>query len=590
MSIKPLVPLDGNISGGNSAGLDTPAGLQESCPDILKPQPEGLDPSSIPSPLALEEATAFLLKPRGTGADLSEAAATHTLVRGAELLLQGLTAGELAFRWLSVNELGSPALTEALDNAYPSGIERRIGLIHDVDDPQKVWGYVGPHGVPALSGAQASNLSTLRKKVQNAETTDATVVALLDRLRAPLQSENRWRADGDLPWMVLVDRVCAKLGDTPDEEVDFVEDVRSFGPFALQVSDPDDEGGLTREDFYLLGHAPGFTRRLARAMTADWVDPNREAGSGKAGRLQLTDRGEELAYFWDTTDTSVTDPDLGQGCVAGLAESIPSGLPPVADIPEHGAYEHFDRNHIPGMKRNLGELTEAIHQRPNRVSDVARVVAQYVPEAIGESEPVALSPSFESYLDGSEGQIRPSSAIIERLAEKGHAFILKPKVDGHEAVAFIEHGTENPQQEHFAVGDLSGLGAALWQAFTGASYDASIGFYDSDGRPLLVTSYDDFPVAPGESAGEWWKRTGGDEARERLATLQRFLGAYRTDEEAKPTDALLEAAARSFVDRLSLEASDLLYPVKEGAFSGAASHEINLEGYGALDVRIDPFL
>jgi len=562
MPITAVVPIDGAvITVATETGFSAPPGLQQ-VPKSLRPTRAGLNPSSFPSPLALYEATALAL-----GQDWRE-----PLSSASELLLKGLVAGTLDFRWVSLDRIHSPNLKSVL-NAYT---QHRIGLI---TRGNQVVGYLTGDMVPTLAGSLVPGALANDGRLQQQlgvgpNFPEGQVAALLDAVKQGVCRAGTWSPS--IAWMRLIDRVIEGAVLTP---VNLQTDVRSIGPFR--------PAGSPASDVYLLSYAPGFVNALA-ALVCGQVQPPPQG----ATRFSAT-AGTATATFELHHGNAAAAIDLGEGNASIL------GAPPASvRIAEIGTSQVMTQlgTHIRDLKARVGTLSDAVVAEPWRLSDIGRLLALFAPD--GQS-PLKFSPAWTEFVRRQATPMLLTAPAVKSLEQRGLAFILEPTSGSQKpSLAFIE---TVPRQDgtHALVGDLSSLGLALYAAFSGARLVAGFGFADDEGNPVFDTGHADFPITHPEAITTWWTTghrvgkcaTSPNQAAQQVATLQRFLRSLAPYGQApSPLDRLSTAAATAFARRiLGDAAADSLSAPGAGTLATASPTLVPLEGYGSLQVRRDAF-
>ena len=480
------------------------------CPEVWRPKPDQLNPTSFPSPLGRAEATRFLVG-RGHWA--------HPLSRASAALLKAVVGGELLFRWLSHSDLKSPHIRGMLERSLADSWPY-LGLIEDKGG--QTWGYVVNALVPVLAGARDAEVQQLEERVKN-KTHDREIRALLEPLKQWFEGQNAWKPDEPYPWMVLVDRVLqdVSVADPTPSSIDLRADVRSFGPFRLTSPVGDNAA-----DFYLPAISRGFVDHLAQAvMRADLQHPE----GAPYLLLKPPEPRSEVRIVHRPGEHSRLD-----GVVIGQAPQPPAHAVELA-LAERDISHRFD-THLSALRdRTPDGLTRA----PFVYSDIQRVIAVHAPEMLGGQRAPLASEAFRQSKRSRRLPETIDFTQAQALVDRGHAVVLP--LGNDTSAFFVEWDRDGTTR----IGDLSMLGLGLWRVFTGSRFAP-------DGKPYLVEQRG-FPIAFHGELAAWWGNGGECEAtRKQLASLQRMAAAYTRPIVGEGDDwaKLAAQATRHFLARL----------------------------------------
>ena len=564
------------VVGSDQPGLFAPSGLgAEAPPAAFRPLTDASRPTAYPTPLCRAEATRFLLKNDAFDSDLAAAS-----VR----LMRALVAGQVSLRWVSTARLRGQWLRAALDEFLVDG---RVGLLATGNT---VVGYILDDGVPVLSGA-IEGLKALNHLLPTGTEHHGAIRFLLEQLRQPYQRDQQWDPVR-IAWMALVEHIIANTGAVTS--VDLATDVAALGPFHLPV--PRSPGAVVAAKpppRYLLRRAPQFVHRLARALTADLVDPRTGTNTTASWRLQF--RGEVLAEFAPS--------GAGAAAVASFVKDvIPEECRDIQRLDTSDALTRVFAQHLKVAQDQHGQLTRLLAEDPCALSDIARVVTRYSPGIIGERTAHNYSGSFASWSETTQHDAYVSTQQLEALVAAGRAFVLPGNGDAADCILFEDAPREGVASRH-AIGDLSNLGLALWLVFDGAAY-AEVGdstrrngmYFDDTGDPLIDTGGAGFPLVFPQTVVGRWAGMGLGAVADRAATLQRFARSYADRaalRDAAPADRLCSVAVASFIGRLGEVVNQPLAHVVEPdagatAVDGGGERPLDLGPHGGLVVLRDP--
>ncbi len=570
MAFVPLIPLTPNlVNAPSQPGFVAPKGIS-ALPSDWKPAPQQIRLASFPTPLAVLDATRLALEEPADTPHQSEFA------QAAELLLAGIVQGIYTVRWVPIAELSAPALRTSLTVAWREhGHKSRIGLIErsGFDPagqrlPPELVGVVVDDLVPAVAArfveGQTVNLTPLRQHLSLGGGQRPDVVAALLRVvRDPLQRAGQWLPN-QFRWMALFDRLIGLA--KASINIDIGEDIRSVGPFYVPVSASTKGDAVEDQRLYLPCHAPGFARRLANALLLGQRTPA-DAG-GRAGHVEFIRAGQAqaAAAFEICSARPLPAIELGEGCATWLDTTGAYPTAPQArqllDADALKPGSDFER-HVRLVQTQLAGVDDVVLNAPTRLTDIARVVALYVPELVGWSRAVDLSPRYERWATEQRQGARPSKAYLTDAVGRARAYVLDPAASGSNAAAavFLEdapvHGGENRNE----IADLSTIGLALWMAFNAAPKEQSstdldtwgarwsaLGVVNGNGKVLLATNEEFVLTIPEYLDGFFRDASAVASVRKRTATLQRFLRAYPPGKPA--LEGLLGLGARRFVQRV----------------------------------------
>ncbi|MBU0553224.1 hypothetical protein KJ940_17270 [Myxococcota bacterium] len=575
-----LVPLPPNAIGTlPTSGFFAPPQLNNNAapdrpPADWIPKSDGLRISSFPTPLAINEATQLALKNTlDNDPNIAQIATNHPLVEASKLLLQGLVCGKFTFRWIDIEGIKSDALKSAILSVR-RGASVRVGLIfHGAD----LWGYIVDDIVPCLAGYKQDKLklAQLRQIMADYGPRAARTKALLSVIRAALARSGDWEPSRHA-WMRLFDLVLEGFA---DQATDTILDVRSLGPFEVEVGDKKE-----RRVIYLLSDSDGFTTRLAHSLGCTARLPDEP--KGRPNYLTFAFGQDNLAYFQKTSGQKTSAYLLGEGCAEWVADPIPRSAQRFDQISE--SVKNLFSGHIDQLKSDGQRLTQLVTSQPFALSDIGRALALYAPNVLGELTPMHWTPRFKDYMSKNNITLAPSEEVLDALQAKGWAFRLPPDgASDKPSLAFIEGGFPAASKE--IVGDLSELGLTLWLIFEGARWIDGFGFIDQEGEPLFETDDEAFELLTLIEIEGWLKAHQDQEITHRLATLQRFIKSY--SQPSSDLEQLCLLAAKAFAVRVlgDVEIVEALIAQGGGAILPRSNQaeRVVIPGYGRFSPMRD---
>lgn len=498
------------------------------------------DPKAFPTPLARAEALRHVL--RG-----GEEAAGHVLAIRFKLLLLGATLDFLQIDRVDLasdefDNLGRALLRAESDARYLGLLVRRketSDVCFGASHPDCLF---FPHA--RRSRTDWDELASLVGRQQGA------AIRLLCDFRSALDNAGAWDPE-IIDWQTGLQWLLGEQAGSP-ELAELRKSSRLVGPLILRLPTGNPDQPTTLRAVYWPVLAPGYTEKV---ISYFYLSPPAKAAKG----IELRDAvGTSLATIAIPETGENVDPvALGAGNIE---------MHPVRDVqppltrrlwlrgrgeqtgllellrPVENALRLSSFGSTVGRASGVGSpVTQAAAQQcPVFFPDPIRIIADMgLWRGEGEDEAVAFSHRCEELTFGPGGPGRlPTPSDLER---DGGVVVRMETSSGIGRVAYLDRcGVKD-------VGDLRALGLLLFLLFTGeAEVDLDAGGIVDDAFTPLLDSVSEVPLEP---TSELYARScDSDEATRlgrRLATLQRFVRSYRSEESSTDLERLCSLAARS---------------------------------------------
>lgn len=576
-----LIPGSSDATATDTFSLDQKKGTWQ-------PTAAHLRTKSFPTPFSQAEMMSFVLSglsidhgARQPQPELENPRLQQSFERW-RLLLLGVVLGEVLIDTVDLRRPEADNFGAMLADLRPEC--RFIGLLRDARR-------MGSEGRKLLVGAtdpqclfwcaprayRQDYWSELKTRI-DASADRGAAMSLLVEWRAVLESNGVW-APGHERAPAWMKALQVLLGDAASQGGALRTDARLVGPVRLEV--PSRAGGDVQELIvYLPVREPGWSHRFAELLffqpvrreagTVDLVDPNGRAVV--TVRMSPRDLARESAALSRGASGGESASVAGFELLAGVGR-LEGGANVARGVGQsHWLEDHASAQGYRSLVLNPLMLAAARAQGRQGLSeeDVLRFSIAY-PDTIrlivlqthgGAADGVRIHLSREVANSVPQGVLAPQTGMSLARWEPGAALptiVAVPGASGGLSVGLVER--YGPTDREVDVGELRALGFALWLFFVGDAELRSDGvrviWTADEGKELFGRVLASGTERPLEVLRDALQAVRADperqRARERLATLQRFLATWRALGEGDPERSEVQVArlgrvaAESFV-------------------------------------------
>ena len=588
-TLLPYWPTDQDTLGFNEAGIGP-----EKWPEDWHPnRTEDIHAYAFPTPYAQAEAAATFIR-LAQGRGLPEhfqdlvlglvlgylELGLKNLARDAGVFGKTLLTGEADMPFLGLLR-ATKLLAEGPGSTVPEG--RLFGATH----PRSLF---WPH---ARAASFPGDWNELANRIAN-DPRRSDAMQLLCDFRKVLVDNGLW--EDRVPWMLALNKIIPESAEPSDEGRTLRLSSRFAGPLPLLVRD-----GRVESVYFPVLH-DDFARLFLRAVTGGF-----EEDAENERIVFFNSRSDPWAFlslprFREETPASGVSAAPARGAAEGARGRIPAFLAagggvvsPAGGAPEwerggfnlHESRGGGGRGFFSLLSPLYAALTdnldpEIIRRNPLLYPDPVRILVDRLGAlGVATDRRVSLSPGLvERIIDSDEGLPDLDSFKGDKAGSLG-AVIKVRGPDGKDMDVLYVESLEGRE-----VGDLTAFGLLLWEVFTGAAVVEGERTIQNDPDAMdgvsmdLVEKRADRPISPlgsyydkvlGAKAGDVRRKTA-----ERLATLQRFVRAYKS----VPDGPLAELAAKSAAAFARFARPDV---IPNGPFLGSWK-EVRLTGGLVLPV------